>query len=227
MNYWILGTPDGQRLAKRIDTEFERLTCPEEPGTLREGKRLSDLTVLIDPRAVRAFTWTGNGELLVLPKVLRLFEIHGVTGFEAKPVKVRYPDEIELDPPELHEIIITGWGGFAAPGAGVSLTKWCHGCGCKYYTIAEPSQLIDASAWDGSDLFFVWPVPRARFASDRLATLLRCEKLSGLELIPASNISMEKGDRLGTVPLTCYFPEHCAHELDQRFGISRWPVGAG
>jgi hypothetical protein len=206
---------------------LEDIACPEEPGTLRLGRRLSDLTVLVDPRAVRAFTWTGNGDLLVSPKVLHLFETHRVTGFEAKPVKVRYPEEIELDPPELHEIIITGWGGFAAPAAGVSLTKQCRACQRKEYTIAEPSQLIDASAWDGSDLFFVWPLPRLHFANDRFANLLRQEKLSGLELIPASNIPVKRGSLLDIYPLACYIPEQRARDLDQRFGVLRWPVGTG
>jgi hypothetical protein len=39
--------------------------------------------------------------------------------------------------------------------------------------------LIDPAAWDGSDLFIVWPLPLFRFAGERLANILREEKLPG------------------------------------------------
>jgi len=122
---------------------------------MRLGRRVGDLAVLLDPRAVRDFTWTWASDLLVSPRVLHLFETHNVTGFEAKPIKVLFPEDIELPPPELYQLVVTGWGGFAAAAAGVKLIDWCPTCAKREYSIAEPGRMVDGAAWDGSDLFRV------------------------------------------------------------------------
>jgi hypothetical protein len=107
----------------------------------------------------------------------------------------------------------------AAPAAGVTLACSCSACGAKDYLIAEPSRLINPAAWDGSDLFIVWPLPGYRFASNRLATILRQEKISGVELIPARKIPLERGDKLGPGSIKYCMPEDRARELSRRFGI--------
>jgi hypothetical protein len=121
---------------------------------------------------------------------------------------------------------VTGWGGFVSAAAGTRLKEWCHGCGYNKYVIADPSQLIDAAAWDGSDIFVVWPLPVYRFASDRLAEILRTEGVSGLELVPATSIpGKQSGWVVGADALTL-MPEARARELEQRFKISQWLVEA-
>jgi hypothetical protein len=160
--------------------------------------------------------------------MLQLFAEQRVTGFEAKPIKVLLPEDIELPPPpDLYQLVVTGWGGLAAPAAGVSLIHSCSACALRIYSIKDPSQLIDAVAWDGSDLFFVWPLPKYLFASDRLADILRREKVSGLEFIPAPNIPLKKGATAAPGFLSEYIPADRARELDQRFGVSDWLVDSG
>jgi hypothetical protein len=88
------------------------------------------------------------------------------------------------------------------------------------YSIAEPSRLIDAGAWDGSDLFVIWPLPRYRFGSDRLAKILRQEKITGVKLIPARDIPMKTGNTLSPGRLTHWMPERRAHELGDPLGIA-------
>jgi hypothetical protein len=127
---------------------------------------------------------------------------------------------VNIRPPKLFEFVVTGWGGWAAPAAGVSLVESCPACGDKIYKIAEPSRLIDPAAWDGSDLFIVWPLPGYRFASDRLANILRQEKVSGVELAPAPKLPAERGVRVAPATLTACMPKDRARELSQRFGIS-------
>jgi hypothetical protein len=218
--FWFLTEPEGQLRAEWLDSNYERVSCPEASGSVG-GKHIAGSTVLVDPRGVKGFTWTYDA-LLVSPKVLRLFEQHRITGFEVKPVKAVFADDIELTPPDLHRLVITGWGGLPAPAAGVHLVRGCSVCGFKVYVIEDPSQLIDASAWDGSDLFRVWPVPRTLFASDRVADILRHEKISGLELIPALDIPWEKGAQAGPGLLSDYMSFERARELDHRFGVSDW-----
>src|SRR5205823_9280940 len=133
--------------------------------------------------ALKDFTWIWDGYLLISQNLLQIFERHRVTGFEAKAANVAYSNTANMAPPALFELVITGWGGLAAQAAGVTLVESCQACGHKVYAIAEPGLLIDADAWDGSDLFLAWPLPGYRFASDRLASILREEKVSGIELI--------------------------------------------
>jgi len=224
--FWNLRMPDEQHFGEVIDSECERISCCVDPGHRRAGRRLGEFTALVDPRAIRDFTWIGAYEVLISPKVLRLFDKHRVTGFDAKPVKVTYPEDIEVAPPELFSLVVTGWGGFVSAAAGTRLKEWCHGCGYNKYVIADPSQLIDAAAWDGSDIFVVWPLPVYRFASDRLAEILRTEGVSGLELVPATSIpGKQSGWVVGADALTL-MPEARARELEQRFKISQWLVEA-
>ena len=225
--FWLLRMPRDQALVPWVDSELERMTCPEDPATLRVGARIAGSTVRADPRALKGFAW--YLEPFISPKTLHLLRDEDVTGFETRPVKVVFPDDVELTPPELHELLVTGWGGFAAPAAGVRLVHACSTCGLRQYEIADPSRLIDPTAWDGSDLFLVWPAPQYFFASDRLAGILRREQVSGLELIPAADIPREKGAQIGITPgsLRARMPADRARELERRFGLSHWLVEPG
>jgi hypothetical protein len=223
--FWRLDMPDGQPYAQWVDRSYERITCPEDPGSLRLGRAVGGLTVRVDPRGLKGFTWTSDFVPLISRKMLQLFAEQRVTGFEAKPIKVLFPEDVELPPPpDLYQLVVTGWGGLAAPAAGVTLMHSCSTCAFRQYSIAEPSQLIDAAAWDGSDLFLVWPLPNFLFASDRLANILQREKISGLEFIPAPNINVEKGATASPGFLSECMPADRARELDQRFRISDWLV---
>ncbi len=184
--------------------------------------RLGDLSVIVSPLAVKDFTWTWLSDILVSQEVLDLFEKYCVTGFEARRARTSFRKNIKVPAPALFELVVTGWGGFAAPAAGVSLVESCSACGHKVYAIAEPSHLIDAGAWDGSDFFIVWPLPRYRFVSDRLAGILRQERISGIKLVPAPEIDMDRGARVSPGVPALFMPESRVRELDQRFGISHW-----
>jgi hypothetical protein len=85
-------------------------------------------------------------------------------------------------------------GRHGSNAAGLKVRDTCAACRYRDYTIAEPARLIDAACWDGSDLFIVWPLPLYRFASDRLAGILRAEKTTGAKLIPAAEIPFERGN---------------------------------
>jgi hypothetical protein len=221
----LLEAPRTQPLVEDTpDKKIERITCAAHEGHKRGGKRLGELSVIAHPNGIKDFTWTWLSDVLVSPRVVDLFERHRVTGFEVKNARVFYPETIKAAPPEMLELVVTGWGGFAAPAAGVTLMEWCPTCERKRFAIAEPSRLIDPAAWDGSDLFIVWPLPRYLFASDRLASILRQERVSGIELIPAAQIPLKRGARVGPGALTSYMPEHRARELERRFDVAHWLV---
>jgi hypothetical protein len=219
--FWLLQEPASQRLAEQApDRDYETIICPADAGHQRPGKRITSLSVIVHPSALRDFTWTWLSDTLIYRKVVDLFKKYRVTGFEAVPIKTSYPKRIKAPPPELFELVVTGWAGWAAQAAGVSLTRSCPACGMKKYVIAEPRRLIDPAAWDGSDIFMVWPLPKFRFVSSRLAAILRQEKISGVELIPARQIPIERGTQVSPASITYWMPEERARELGQQFGIS-------
>src|SRR5256885_5798403 len=47
------------------------------------------------------------------------------------------------------EVVVTGWAGLPTREAGLTPINSCPTCGYKQFTIAEPSRLIDPTAWDG------------------------------------------------------------------------------
>lgn len=220
-SFWLLQPRALARLARRApDTKFEPIICPLCDGHRRGGKRIGELSIIVHPAGVQDFTFGWSSNILVLQRTLDLFQKYRVTGYEAMPARVSYSKKTEATPPDLFELIVTGWGGWAAPAAGVTLAELCRGCAHKVYAIAEPSRLIDATAWDGSDLFIVWPLPGYRFVGDRLASILRQEKVSGVKLLPASELPTQRGAHVSPSTLAMSMPEKRARELGQRFGIS-------
>jgi hypothetical protein len=219
-SFWLLKGPPTQRLAQEAsDSKFETIICPVHAGHQRAGRLIGGLSIIVDPSGVKDFVWTWTNDILVSPRVIDLFNKHHVTGFEVRSAKVSYSKTAKARPPNLFEFLVTGWGGWAAPAAGVRLVESCAACGDQTYTIAEPSRLIDDTAWDGSDLFIVWPLPGYRFASDRLANIIRQQGLSGVNLIPAQRLPVRRGARLGPGLLADSMPEPRAREIGQRFGI--------
>jgi hypothetical protein len=218
--FWELQPPDDQRLGGEIDgRKYTRVYCASNEGHRGAERSIGNLAIEISPSGVKDFTWTWMSDILISQRVLDLFATHHVTGFETRPVEVHYPKGAKVEPPDLFDLVVTGWGGLAAAAAGVKVAEYCRDCGRKIFSIAEPSHLIDAGAWDGSDLFIVWPLPRYRFASDRLANILRREKVTGLKLIHASDIRTERGTEVIPGQLSSHMPAERARELSEHFGI--------
>ena len=224
-SFWLLEPPRTlPRAEEAPGTKSERIICPAHDSHKRGGKRIGDLSVVVEPSGIRDFTWTWLNDLLVSSRVLDLFEKYCITGFEVRPAKISYAKAINVPPPDMFELVVTGWGGFASPAAGVTLVKWCPACAHKILAIEEPSRLIDPASWDGSDLFIVWPLPGYRFCSSRLASILRQERVSGVAIVPATQLPTRRGAHVTPGPPVGSMPEHRARELDRRFGISHWLV---
>jgi hypothetical protein len=107
----------------------------------------------------------------------------------------------------------------AAPPSGLTTLEFCPSCRHRVYEIRDPTRIIDPPHWDGSDLFIVWPLPNFRFCSDRLASILRQNQITGVNLIPASQIPMRPLSKLTPGPLTAVMPEARAREIARQFDV--------
>ncbi len=217
--FWWFTT---SRTANMASTEgdYQRITCPANPSHMPVRQRIGALWIELPSRPLADFEWTWVEDIFITQRGLDFLEENRVTGFETRPVmKARYKRRSRGEPPPLFELAVTGWGGMAAPAAGIELTEFCPGCSHRVYTTADPSRLIDPTGWDGSDLFMVWPYPRYRFASDRLAEIIRQQRIPGVRLIPATEIPLERGSIAMPGSLSTWMPEARALELGKEFDV--------
>jgi len=124
--------------------------------------------------------------------------------------------------PRLNELIVTGWAGMAPPESGIKLIEHCEGCGHTVYSAwTNPERLIDSSQWDGSDFFVVWPLPWRIFVTERVAKVLRDNRLSGIALKPSSDLVFSPNiiPTLSTGRLSDWMPEERARQLGAKMGI--------
>jgi hypothetical protein len=217
-DFWLL---DSSRMSDMAMTmKYEPTTCSENPGHRSARQTFGDLWVELPSREFTDFEWTWTHDILVSPHVIEILKENDVTGFETRPLrKATYAQRSQREPPPLLELAVTGWGG-AGASAGVEVIDFCPVCRRREYRIAEPSRLIDPSAWDGSDFFIVWPFPRFRYVSDRLARIIRRNRLSGVKLIPAAEPSAQPrsgGASPGTLDM--WMPEDRAREIGEKFDV--------
>ena len=100
--FWLITIPGNQQLLRRAaHPAFDITPCSLTDRHAGRARRTDNLQVIADPRALKDFTWTWYTELLISPKVLKMFEKHRVTGFDVRPVIAQYPKPIKAQPPEL------------------------------------------------------------------------------------------------------------------------------
>jgi hypothetical protein len=221
--FWCLNHPASTaRLADWDDKmDIEGIKCPIDEGHARGGKRLMDLSVVLPAGAAKDFVWTWGSACLAQDHVLKLFQANAFTGYQVKPVKARFKSERAQGPPTLWEIVVTGWAGMAPAESGIKLVERCDGCGYLVYSgCTDPEKLIDVSQWDGSDFFMVWPLPKFIFVTNRVAQIIRDNRLSGVVLKRPRELDLSGGS-VGISPgrLSRYMPEDRARELGAALGI--------
>ncbi len=202
-----------------MESALEIIRCPTDPGHERDGKRLTNLTVVLPDSEVQDFVCTWYSELLIQTRALQVLKSVGITGFEVEPVVARFEKSSER-PPELWELRVTGWAGIAKPESGIHLDEalTCRVCGHLRYTgLANPEQLIDEKTWDGSDFFMVWPMPRYVFVTEQVAAVVRDYHLTGVKVVPVGELKKTDGFTPGR--LHYYMPEDRARQLGEPLGI--------
>lgn len=219
--FWHLAHPDSTaRNAEWVHGEMqtEQVICPVMEGHRRGGKRLTDLSIALRDADAEDFVWTWHSECLVQDHALDLFRTNGFTGFGVKPAKVKFQRARDHEPARLWELIITGWAGMASAESGIELTDQCHACGdLNYSPCSNADRLIDASQWDGSDFFMVWPLPKFIFVTDRVARVISENRLRGAVLRQPRELDLTGGFSPGR--LSYWMPQERARELGGTLGI--------
>jgi hypothetical protein len=216
--FWLLEPAQTDTMATTT-SEYQSIVCAAGHRRARRQK-IGELAVNFPAgRHLSDFEWTWLSDTLISEHALRVLQRHKVTGFAVGSVTAEFEKPDTRKPPPFFELVVTGWGGMAAPAAGVKVTDACLDCRFRQYTIADPTRLFDPTAWDGSDLFMVWPLPGFRFASDRLAGILRQERISGVKLVPPAQIEVKPGAKLGPGPLDAWMPQSRALQIGRHFDV--------
>jgi hypothetical protein len=189
--FWNLGSPEStRRLAEWAHGEVELSEpkiCPIE-GPVATTKRLTDLNITLPGHTIEDFVWTWYSDCLLTDRVLELFKSSGFTGFEVKPVKAVFAKAKET-PPRLWELDVTGSAGMAPPESGVKVVWQCEACGRKKHSVpTNLDKLIKPSQWDGSDFFIIRPLSAFIFVTERVAQVIRDNRLTGAVLIRPKDI---------------------------------------
>jgi len=115
------------------------------------------------------FEWTVYGDPLVSVKVARDFRAAGFTGLLFLEVEFFSTSESPFGRDSL-ELRPSGWGGIAPQESGVRLIEECRYCGRQVFSgYTDSSKIFDIDAWDGSDFFFIWPLPKYIMVTETVA----------------------------------------------------------
>ncbi len=201
----------------------EIIPCPLDPGHPGIGwYRINDLVAKLRSPKVRDVMNTWHSDYIITDRVATMFKEQGFTGYELRHVDVKLPQTDRFRrviPPVLWELKATGWGGIAPESSGIKLVTICPGCCYTHYTaLLHPEHLIDESQWDGSDFFFVWPMPGFIFITERVKDYVKEKRLKGVDIIPVEKL---KSNNYGYSPgrLRYYMDRERAKKLGGHLGI--------
>jgi uncharacterized protein CXXCG len=223
--FWKLSGParDAALADWTDEVDLEQVVCPKFPNHQRAGRRITPLSVVL-PAVVTDFVWTWGGDCLIQSNVLQALREAGISGFSVSPVKARFDASRSRSVPELWELGITGWGGVAPPESGIKLdeARSCRYCGHLVYTdFTDASRLIDLRAWDGSDCFILWPLPRYFFVTDRARNVIESEEFTGVSFTDVNDLKKPSGVIAGFSPgrLSYWLSQEAARRIGGPLGI--------
>jgi len=199
--------------------DWEGIVCTADPRHQRAGRRVTTLHLGITGSKLTDFSRTLL-DFVITDHALTVLKTAGLTGFTVKPTVIdSYPKGFDPQSiPKLWELQVTGWGGMAPVESGMQLIKSCSACGSlKYSGTEHVEQILDETQWDGSDFFFVWPLPKYIFVTERAAKIIHDKQLTGVRLLNSSELGQVEGASPGR--LHYYLPEAHAHELGDPLGI--------
>jgi hypothetical protein len=128
------------------------------------------------------FTGAGGAPLLLSRRAADAFREHGITGIgETAPVQTaRESGDLPEVAPDYLLARICGRIELDLPKMGLKKKKLCRVCGGFEWNRQRLSPLLlDASAWDGSDLCRVDSIPGYVVCTDNVVALVKKQKLKG------------------------------------------------
>jgi hypothetical protein len=133
-----------------------------------------------------------------------------LSGYTSTPLKVNDRKSKVAINSDWSLLIPTGWGGIASKKTGIRIKEYCPYCEhVEFCNLTNAKELVNLDAWDGSDFFMIWPLPRFIFVSEEAKHIM--DGMQGAEFV-----KMEDLDYTGSLApgkLSYYMPESRLREL--------------
>jgi hypothetical protein len=176
---------------------FEKIVCSKNNQHQRAGRRLTPLVLNKQSVSVmrdRDIAWTWGSDCLLSERALQILRKSGVTGFVAQETLVSGDDnESTLVSSQFFELQVVGWGGIAKISSGIELIEHCDCCDLLNYSgFHDASKILDPKQWDGSDVFFVWPMPKYIFLTSRAVQAFRDLGADERQIAPLNELQSVK-----------------------------------
>jgi hypothetical protein len=168
------------------------------------------------------FLWTAYSEAVVSRNVVKAFQEAGITGVDFVGVELENTlgDEVSGD---LFELRPEGWGGLASVESGVRLLEECPHCKNRVFSgYTDAGQLLDLDAWDGSDVFTIWPIPRYYLVTDVVRDLLIQQRFSGVRVVPINRLPHVVAGTLTPGNVRDWFGADQAPQLEKKIDTAIW-----
>lgn len=179
--YWLSsGVRFDDRLRYRSGMRLETELCPGNPEHAVRSRWVRPLKLIGPMEPMSDFEWTVYGDIVVSNSVVESLRKHKIVGVEFLSTEFYTSTETPLGRESL-ELRVTGWGGHAATESGVREVQRCSVCGRKVFSgYTDPEKLFDIEAWDNSDFFLIWPLPRYIMITAKVRDFILDSKFTGV-----------------------------------------------
>lgn len=163
--------------------DYETLSVCKANPDHRQSRARRPLKVVAPLAPTTDFLWTVYKECLVTEKVRDTLLRCNLAGLDFRPVIAFATSGFETHV-ELYELFPLGWGGMVHRDSQISLSERCPSCGRTVYsTVGEGRIVFDVDAWDGSDLFRVWPLPVFKCISPSFSEVVERQQWTGCRFL--------------------------------------------
>ena len=191
------------------------IICPKFPGHRRARRLQGRIIIDVEKSDSTDCLWTFFSDCLLNDEVLTELSARGCTGFTTGEVEANGNPTGKT----YSQFRAAGWGGMAPPVSGIRETERCEFCGHLTYSgIKDPSRLFNSTKWDGSDVFFIWPLPKFICVTSKVASLFSELAVTGVQITPITELQTTmRGFSPGR--LSNLIPKDRANEIGRPLGI--------
>ncbi len=156
--------------------------CAEDPKHAVQSRWTRPLKVIGPVQPMTDFEWTVYGDIIVNRKIAEAFRKAGFSGVAFLSAEFYTSTETPFGRESL-EFHVNGWGGQAPVDSGIRVMEECPYCKRQVFSeCTHPERLFDLEAWDGSDVFLIWPLPRFVMITGRVRDFILDSKFTGVRL---------------------------------------------
>lgn len=165
---------------------MDTVLCPLNAGlpsqhTMRQRWQ-RPLRIVAPVQRMTDFEWTVYHDILIEKDILEALQSAKFTGVKFRSVELYTTTDTPIGR-RVFELQVAGWGGMAPPESGIRVIKECSHCKRRIYSgYSNADRIFSPEAWDGSDFFLIWPIPRYTFVTKRVADFITKAEYSGLRI---------------------------------------------